>query len=350
MSFNEQQFRQLISGHKSGVAASAARGGLSILSIGYRFGICCRNAMFDLGIQAIRRIPVPVISVGNVTAGGTGKTPVVAWFVHQLQMMNARPGIISRGYRAVDESGNDEKRVLEKLCPGVPHAQNPSRWLAAQSLLAGTESPDAIVMDDGFQHRQLHRDLNVLLIDATNPFGFDRLLPRGFLREPLSAIQRADVVLITRSDMVTSAELALIRHRIQTVAPRLSRNIIELIFRPIDLVDASGHRTSLAAMTSHPVLLISGIGNPVAFEATCRNAGLHIADRIWFPDHHHFTDNDLEDIMARAGNHQVVATLKDLVKLPASLRALALNIAAEIPDPEDHEMLRELLRTKLTPL
>lgn len=347
MSFNEQQFRELISGQTSSFAASIARGGLFILEQGYRFGIGCRNAMFDLGIRTPRKVPVPVISVGNVTTGGTGKTPVVAWFVQQLQTMQMNPGIISRGYRAVDETGNDEKRVLAKLCPGVPHEQNSSRWLAVQTLLSRTESPDVIVMDDGFQHRQLHRNFNVLLIDATNPFGYGHLLPRGLLREPLSSIHRADVAIITRADMVTASALDSIGVTIRKAAPKLKERIVEMIFRPTDLVDYHGKRSSIDDLKQSAVLLVSGIGNPTAFEATCRNAGLTIVDRIWFPDHHQFTDEDLRAISMRADDASIVVTLKDLVKLPQSFPARALNIAAEISQPTEVEMLQQLIRDRL---
>ena len=347
MSFSEQQFRELISGQTSSPTAALARGGLLILEQGYRFGICCRNALFDLRIRTPRKVPVPVISVGNVTTGGTGKTPVVAWFVQQLQTMQMRPGIISRGYRAVDETGNDEKRVLEKLCPGVPHEQNSSRWFAAQTLLSRTESPNVIVMDDGFQHRQLHRNFNVLLIDATNPFGYGHLLPRGLLREPLASMQRADVAIITRADMVAASALDSIRATIRKAAPKLKERIVEMIFRTTDLVDSHGKRSSIDDLKQDPVLLVSGIGNPSAFEATCQNAGLTIADRIWFPDHHHFTYEDLRAISARASDASIVVTLKDLVKLPQAFPARALNIAAEIVQPTDVETLQQLIRARL---
>jgi tetraacyldisaccharide 4'-kinase len=347
VSFSEQQFRELIAGQTSSPTAALARGGLLILEQGYRFGICCRNALFDLGIRTPRKVTVPVISVGNVTTGGTGKTPVVAWFVQQLQAMLMKPGIISRGYRAVDETGNDEKRVLEKLCPGVPHEQRSSRWFAAQTLLSRTNPANVIVMDDGFQHRQLHRNFNVLLIDATNPFGYNHLLPRGLLREPLFSMRRADVVIITRADMVAASALDSIRATIRKAAPKLKDRIAEMIFRPTDLVDSHGKRSSIDDLKESPVLLVSGIGNPSAFEATCRNAGLTVADRIWFPDHHHFTDEDLRAITHRAGDASIVVTLKDLVKLPQSFPARALNIAAETVQPTDGEMFQQLIRDRL---
>ena len=177
-----------------------ARGGLGLVSLGYRIVIALRNVLFDCGLRKPRRVAVPVISVGNLTTGGTGKTPVVALIVELLVQLERRPAIISRGYRSVDGEANDEKRVLERLCPGIPHEQNRSRFQAAESLLQKS-ARDIIVMDDGFQHRQLHRDFDIVLIDATNPFGYGSLLPRGLLREPLSALRRADLVLITRADM-----------------------------------------------------------------------------------------------------------------------------------------------------
>ncbi len=168
---NEQAFKNLASGTTRGLPASAARCILYVLSQGYRAVVAARNFLYDIGWKSVQKVSVPVISVGNVTTGGTGKTPVVAMIVQVLQSQRRQPAIISRGYRSVDGQGNDEKLVLAQLCPGVPHEQNVSRYQAARVILDSTDS-NVIVMDDGFQHRALHRDLDIVLIDATNPFGY----------------------------------------------------------------------------------------------------------------------------------------------------------------------------------
>ncbi len=135
-----------------------------------RVAVAIRNATFDWGFRKSRRVAVPVISIGNITTGGTGKTPFVALVTEILQQSGNRPGIISRGYGADASGENDEKRVLDRLNPGVPHLQNPSRVSSAQTLIE-SGSVDSLVMDDGFQHRSLGRDLDIVLIDACNPFG-----------------------------------------------------------------------------------------------------------------------------------------------------------------------------------
>ncbi len=342
---NEQVFLNLISGKTHGILAGIGRLGLTILEPVYRGAIGLRNAGFDLGIRRPRRVNAPVISVGNLTTGGTGKTPVVALVVQILQQQNRIPGIISRGYRSVDGQANDEKRVLERLCPEVPHEQNSSRYEAARKLISTTDI-DTIVMDDGYQHRQLHRELDIVLIDATNPFGYNHLLPRGLLREPLTALNRADVVLITRSDMVAESVLAAIEERVRKIVPKLADRVGRVEFRPSGLIDGHGRRSSVQELSDQPVMLVSGIGNPEAFAETCRKAGLRVEATQWFPDHHHYTNADLTEIVKRAsskGINRVVTTVKDLVKIPAESSFMALEIAAVFPDPRHRKILESLL-------
>jgi tetraacyldisaccharide 4'-kinase len=342
---NEQVFLNLISGKTHGILAGIGRLGLTILEPVYRAAIGLRNAGFDSGIRKPRRVNAPVISVGNLTTGGTGKTPVVALVVQILQQQGGIPGIISRGYRSVDGQANDEKRVLERLCPGVPHEQNSSRYEAARKLIS-TSDIDTIVMDDGYQHRQLHRELDIVLIDATNPFGYVHLLPRGLLREPLTALKRADLVLITRSDMVAESELAVIEGRVRKIVPILTDRIGRVEFRPSGLIDGHGRRSTVEELSDQPVMLVSGIGNPEAFADTCRKAGLRVEATQWFPDHHHYTSEDFTEIAERAasrGIHRVIMTVKDLVKIPAESSFLALEIAAVFPDPKHRTLLESVL-------
>jgi len=342
---NETAFRNLVSSKTTGIPASMARAGLATLSVGYRGVIALRNAMFDLGWRKPQRVSVPVISVGNVTTGGTGKTPIVALIVQLLQHRGFQPAIISRGYGSVDGEPNDEKRVLERLCPDVPHEQNRSRYIAARRV---TESKpiDVIVMDDGFQHRQFHRDLDVVLIDATCPFGYDRLLPRGFLREPPASLKRADAILITRSDMVSEKRLDEIIARVRRVASCPDERICQIDFRATGLINRAGQRSPLRDYSTTPVMLVSGIGNPDAFEDTCRRCGLKIVGTHWFPDHHHYLPQDLESIEGlrkKLGAAQVVTTLKDLVKLPDESHFWALEIAANFPESGQAAAFAEFL-------
>ena len=142
-----------------------------------------------------------VISVGNLTLGGTGKTPMVEWLARWFRSHDVRVAIVSRGYGAVDGGQNDEARELEEKLPDVPHLQDPNRAAAARVAIDELAT-QLIVLDDGFQHRRLGRDLDIILIDAVEPFGYDRVFPRGMLREPLSGLRRADVIGLTRADVV----------------------------------------------------------------------------------------------------------------------------------------------------
>lgn len=346
---NQARFLRLISGEDRGLWPAALRGMLAVASCGYSFATSIRNTLYDYRLLPVHTTAVPVISVGNLTTGGTGKTPVVALLCQQLLQLGRHPGIISRGYRASADGSNDEKKVLELLVPGIPHAQHPDRRLAARQLLNSSHPPDVIVMDDGLQHRRLHRQLNLVLLDATCPFGYDWLLPRGLLRESLRGLRRADAVLITRCSLVSPAMLLQIRDRILQHAPQLIGRILHLNFQPCSLRHADGSAEPLQTARQQPVYLMSGIGNPAAFRSTCESLSLQIRGCSWFPDHHHFSSEDLRNTRQAAdaaGAALILTTLKDLVKIPPDeTRFLALDIAATFPDPAHEEFLSQLLQT-----
>ncbi len=314
---SEQAFQQLISGQTTGFFAAICRGVLWSFSLPYGLITRLRNLFFDTGIKKIHSVGVPVIAIGNLTTGGTGKTPIVATVVKLLQELGHRPGIVSRGYRADASGENDEKRVLQKLCPNVPHEQNPDRVAAAKKLIAA-EDVDVIVLDDAFQHRRLHRDLNIVLIDATNPFGFGYQLPRGLLRESLNGLQRADIVLITRANAASAARLSDIEATILKHNVNLNGKIYAVSFQPTDLLSAAGESFPLSDVYGKPITVMTAIGNPEAFISTCRQLGTDIATSMFFPDHHHYSQQDLEQVQQHAQNaaaRLILTTLKDLVKI-----------------------------------
>jgi tetraacyldisaccharide 4'-kinase len=173
-----------------------------------------RNRLFDWGWKRTHQADVPVVSVGNITTGGTGKTPLVAFLANWFQDQGQKPAILSRGYRAVDGGPNDEKLVLDLLCPGIMHLQNPDRVASARHAVTA-QQVQVLVLDDGFQHRRLARDLDLVLIDATCPWGYGAVLPRGLLREPRSGMKRADLAIITRADQVSEADRRRIQDEIQ---------------------------------------------------------------------------------------------------------------------------------------
>ncbi|MGE0376761.1 MAG: tetraacyldisaccharide 4'-kinase, partial [Planctomycetaceae bacterium] len=194
---NESHFLDLISGRRRGVVAAMLRGALTLGIPAYGAAVRARNCLYDMGLRRIHDAGIPVVSVGNLTTGGTGKTPVVAWAAEWFRSHDVRPCLVSRGYRLLEAGGNDEQRVLAQLCPQVPHVQNRDR-VAAARIAVRLHDADVVILDDGFQHRRLARDLDIVLIDTTNPWGYGHLLPRGLLRELPSALRRADLVVLTR--------------------------------------------------------------------------------------------------------------------------------------------------------
>ncbi len=309
-------FIDLISGSKKSPLANLLRGGLTLAEPFYGCGSGLRNILFDRGLKRIHSAAVPVISVGNITTGGTGKTPTVAWLVKRLQESGAKPGILSRGYQSLDGEANDEKLLLNQLCPGVPHIQNRDRIAGAKTLLTNNDC-DVIVLDDGFQHRRLHRDYDLVLIDNLNPWGYNHLLPRGLLRESLRNLKRASAILITRCDQVSEARLEEIKQQLKSHA---DCPVITSKFTPTQLVNASGDQAKFDDLNGKRTCSFAGIGNPGGFRRTLASIGLAVSDERFkvFPDHHHFTKSELQDIEQWAAGQYaetLIVTRKDLVKL-----------------------------------
>ena len=331
-------FTNLISGKQRGLTAQCARFALRVLAEPYSLAMRLRNLAFDAGWKKVHRVAVPVISIGNITTGGTGKTPIVAATVKQLQALGRRPGIISRGYRADSSGANDEFRVLEQLCPGVPHVQLPDRIAAAEALLQDHDI-DAIVLDDAMQHRRIHRDLNIALVDATNPFGYGHTLPRGLLRESRSGLRRADLILVTRTDAVPDEIRESMVTEIQSLAPAAQVDCVGFV--PQSLMSADRTIQPSAMLDGVPIFVVTGIGNPAAFVKTCEQLNANVIGHRFFPDHHHFSAEEWQQVTqeATAANAKhIVVTQKDLVKLPANNTALAILI-----EPWPQSMLAEAL-------
>jgi len=256
-----------------------------------------------------------VVSVGNLTLGGTGKTPMVEWLCRWFRARCIRVTIVSRGYKAGDGATNDEALELEQKLPEVPHVQNPDRVAAAHLAIEEFEA-QAIVLDDAFQHRRIARDLDIVLLDAVAPFGFEHVFPRGMLREPLSGLARADAVVLTRADMGTPAERAAIAGRVKKLAPKSLW--AECVHQPEALRSSGGDETSLDAFRGQRVAAFCGIGNPSGFRHTLASCGYEVSLFREFADHHAYTRRDVESLSAWAENSTVAAVLcthKDLVKL-----------------------------------
>jgi tetraacyldisaccharide 4'-kinase len=340
---DEQRYLEIVSGKEKSVTACMHRAFFRALSVLYGCIVWLRNRMFDLGIKRTEEVSRPVISIGNLTTGGTGKTPVVAHVAGLVEEIGLKPAIVSRGYRSIDGEENDEKRVLEILCPNVPHVQNRDRVAAANSAISDHAS-ELIVADDAFQHRRLHRDLNIVLIDALNPWGHGFVLPRGLLRESKRQLRRADLVVVTRADQVAEETRAQLWTDIRAFKPQEVR--IEVTFLPNRAIAVDGKSMSveeLLAETEGRVQAFCGIGNPEAFRQTIEQASFELSDFRAFPDHHHYSEKDLSQLLAVSESSQrrelgdeheqpgvILTTLKDLVKIDSNHRAASQIWALDI--------------------
>jgi tetraacyldisaccharide 4'-kinase len=231
------------------------------------------------------------------------------------RLLDLRVAILSRGYGG-DGGPNDEALLLEENLPDVPHLQGADRVALARVAVEELES-EVLVLDDGLQHLRLARSLDLVLIDATAPWGHGHLFPRGLLREPVSGLRRAGVVLLTRCDQADPGELTRLRQRVTEIAPQVP--VVETTHRPAHWVNADAVTLPPDAFHGRPVAAVCGIGNPEAFRATLNGLGLAPADMKVYPDHHRYTRTDVEALRRWARQQPtdcvVVTTQKDLVKL-----------------------------------
>jgi len=297
------------------------------VSWGYGGAMRLRNWKYSKG-WGVRRLPRPVISVGNVTTGGTGKTPVVRWLCERLQTLGRRPGVLMRGYGAEAEKKGDEQAMLEEMLAvgkeqGTSVWANPNRYRGGMTALTEVPEIDTFVLDDGFQHRRLARDFDLVLVDATNPFGYGRVLPRGLLREPLTGLSRADALLITRADQASVEALAEIERTIR------AHNTNAPIYRAAHVhshVKTEGGLTLSLSALSGDAFVLAGIGNPESFLQQIAARATRIAGHRFFPDHHAYTHADAEEVLSAArvaGADGIVTTDKDWVKLRHVLPPMA---------------------------
>lgn len=308
-------FRDLVSGRRRGAAAAATRALLRAAEVGYAAAMRWRNFRYDRGRAAVYRVDVPVISIGNITLGGTGKTPLVEWLARWYRSRQVRVALVSRGYGAERGGANDEALELEQRLPDVPHVQDADRVAAARLAIEEFES-QLILLDDGFQHRRLARDLEIVLIDALEPFGYEHVFPRGMLREPLSGLRRADVVALSRADLVSAAERDAIETRVRRHASQAAW--VEIAHRPRRLANADGLAEPIETLAGRRIAAFCGIGNPAGFRQTIARTGAELVGVREFADHHAYSREDVagltrwtETIDAEA----VLCTAKDLVKL-----------------------------------
>ena len=290
-----------------------------------------RAAAYGRGWLYTHRLGVPVVSVGNLTFGGTGKTPTVVALVRDLIRRGRRPAVLSRGYRRSSaeplvvvgpehglpvEAIGDEPAELARRLPGVPILVDADRVRGGRTAEAG--GADVVLLDDGFQHLRLRRDLDLVLVDAGDPWGGGRMPPRGRLREPMAALERASAVLLTKVPADP-------RRVIETVGAVVAAHAgaIPVLAARLHLArvrTGDGWRDG-SALAGQRVLAFAGVGRPGGFAGLLEQAGAELAGSRWFPDHHFYTPGELESLAAAASaaGATLVTTGKDAVKLPPDL-------------------------------
>ena len=280
------------------------------------YGLCIRlrNLGYDFKLLRPRTVSVPVISIGNITAGGTGKTPLVIWLCNYLQNRGIPCGILTRGYKTGHGQITDEPALLASACEGTCVVVNPDRAAGAKKAIY-RHGAKLLVMDDGFQHRRLHRDMDIVVVDALCPFGYGRVLPSGLLREPLTGLSRASAAVITRADQVEPSKLKQIETEIIRYAGEIP--IARTAHKFTGVVCDPKHKLALEELKDKPVFAFCGIGNPDAFFDALRKCSMNLVGTEVFDDHYAYTAEDMEAIATQAaslGAEAILCTQKDWVK------------------------------------
>ncbi len=332
---------KLVHGEKPGILAVVLLGVLHAFSLIYGLGVLMKLRLYQYKILKQHKLPCRVISLGNITVGGTGKTPTAQRLAAIIHGMGYRVVILNRGYRAawqgqvglvsdgrkiymtVTEAG-DEAYLLAKSLPGVPVVIGKNRILTGEYAVKHLHA-DVIILDDGYQHWQLARDLDIVLIDTLNVFGNHFLLPRGTLREPLDNLNRAQAFLLTKVDQSTNNARDAIRSTLVQYNPQAL--VVESIHSPRCFVEIEQWYKSvrcidisLETILDQKVMAFSAIGNPSSFEQTIADIGAKVVDSMRYPDHHDYTMAEMQSVMQKAvdkGAKALITTEKDAVKIPA---------------------------------
>lgn len=323
---------------------------LLLASLPYGFAVLARTSLYASGLLKPKKLPRPVISIGNIAVGGTGKTPLVMTLAKALMKRGIRTAILSRGYRSLQGSGplvsdgqkillspeeaGDEPFLMAQTLREIPVLIGKNRFNNGRIALQQFQI-QGFLLDDGFQHLPLHRDLNIVLIDSHMGFGDGHLLPRGVLREPLSHLKRADIFLLTKAeDPEAFSALKSMLHKINPAIP-----VFHSHYEPVEMVQPDGKVHPLHLLKGKKVLALSGIGNPAYFLSLIKKCGVEEVDEMIFPDHHSYTVKELTSVLEKVKSpNLVVTTEKDMVKLNRIIHhpipLLALRIEMKIREEE----------------
>jgi len=323
----------LMKDERNGALDKVFKALLFFLSFVYGLAVDIVDWGYRSGIRRVHRAPVPVVSVGNLTLGGTGKTPFTVYVAEHFLKKGKKPAVLTRGY------GDDEHKMLKDALKDVPVYVGQDRVRNAKK--AAENGADVIILDDGFQHRRLYRDMDILLLDSA--FSLDEyLFPRGTLRERVSSVKRAQAIVLTKVDKLGEKERDAAVRKIEQLAPGVPVAVSR--HKAVSLEDAAGKVHGLETVRGKKLCLVSGIADPGHFADMAEKFGGVIAFRIDMEDHHAYTQKDIENICSRCMAKKIdaiVTTKKDYVKIGElgiegiKEKLFILNIAIEVTQGEE---------------
>lgn len=283
---------------------------LSLAAWGYGLGVRTFRWLYEKKVLAQKHLPYPVISVGNLTWGGTGKTPFVEYLARKIGTHRRVPLVLTRGY------SHDEAVELQNHLPGAVIGVGKDRAKVAERVKKENRHVDIAVLDDGLQHQALHRDVDIAVVNSLNPFGNGRLIPRGILREPLDVLKRAAIVVLTHVNLVSSEELKKLKEKISALAPQAQ--MVETLMEVLFLYRAKTKvRTSIEKMTGRRVATFAAVGTPRSFQLVLQRFQLKTVRNFEFLDHHEYTREELlkiKEVAQSAGAEEIITTEKDFYR------------------------------------
>ncbi|MBI4697536.1 MAG: tetraacyldisaccharide 4'-kinase [Nitrospirae bacterium] len=322
---------------------------MGVLSSIYGMALTGRSLLYRTGLIKSKKLPAMVLSIGNLTLGGTGKTPAVIALALEAKKRGFKPCVLTRGYKGKQKGpclsdgkssaflktaiSGDETVLMIQTLGDIPVVKGKNRFLAGTYAMGrlGSDAVNIFILDDGFQHWGLYRDMDILLIDATDAFGNEKLFPEGILREPLDSIKRAGIIVITKSDTATDTIYALTQRIRQYNA---GAPVYRAVHRPTAIVNAAGEISSPDTLNRKSVYAVAGIANPDYFRALLTALGADIIKLKTFRDHYNYKQRDLAKIKKEAGGLDIITTEKDLVKLrelqlPDNVYSLRIEFSVE---------------------
>lgn len=312
-------FRLLAEDRQKGFLACLLRPFLAVASWIYGLAVGTLAFLYSKKILPRKRLPFSVISVGNLAWGGTGKTPLVEYLARKVSERHRTPLILTRGY------SHDEVEQMKHHLRGALIGVGKNRWQVAQSMIKNHRINVAI-LDDGLQHWGIERDIEIVVVNALNPFGNEKLIPRGVLREPLSALKRSAIIVLSHVNLVKADEMAKLRKRLQTLAPKAF--LVESYLEPLFFYRANRKvRVPVERMHNKRVSTFSGVGTPRSFQLLLASHLIKPVRNFEFEDHHVYLENELKEIKRvsdSASVDEIVTTEKDFYR-SSNLIASTLN-------------------------